>query len=73
MGTLKNAVFWDAEPCEFIINRRLGGTCRLRLHGRRNNASEENCYSVTNRLLQFGGTESTDVTLWGGGGRNWGR
>jgi hypothetical protein len=34
--TLKNAVFWDVEPCGLIINRRFGGTCRLRLQGRRN-------------------------------------
>jgi hypothetical protein len=25
--TLKNAVFWDVAPCEFIINTRFGGTC----------------------------------------------
>jgi hypothetical protein len=29
LGTfLKNAVFWDVTPCEFIINRRFGGTCQ---------------------------------------------
>jgi hypothetical protein len=39
--TLKNAVFWDVEPCGLIINRRFGGTCRLRLQGRRNIAKEE--------------------------------
>jgi hypothetical protein len=45
-------------------------TFRLHLQGRRNNASasEEKCYTVTNRLLQFGGTESTDITLEGEGG-----
>jgi hypothetical protein len=36
---MKNAVFWDVEPFGFIINRRLGWTCRLRLHRRRHNAS----------------------------------
>jgi hypothetical protein len=40
---LKNAVFWDVGPCGFIINRRLGETCRFRLQGRRNNATEEKC------------------------------
>jgi hypothetical protein len=35
---MKNAVFLDVAPCGFIINRRFGGTCRLRLQGRRNNA-----------------------------------
>jgi hypothetical protein len=30
--TKKNAVFCDVTPCEFIINRRCGGTCRLNLH-----------------------------------------
>jgi hypothetical protein len=23
---MKNAVFWDAEPCRYIVNRRFGGT-----------------------------------------------
>jgi hypothetical protein len=40
MVTVKNAVFWDMEPCGLIINR-FGGTCRLHLQGRRNNAREE--------------------------------
>jgi hypothetical protein len=39
--TMKNAVFWDVAPCGFIINRRLEGTYRPHLQGRRNNASEE--------------------------------
>jgi hypothetical protein len=37
--TKKNAVFWDAAPCGFIINRSFGGTCLLHLQGRRNNES----------------------------------
>jgi hypothetical protein len=50
---LKNAVFWDvAAPCGFIINRRFGGTCRLHLQGRRNNASEEN-YRLLATVWQF--------------------
>jgi hypothetical protein len=36
---LKNAVFWDVAPCEFIIDRRFAGMCRLHLQGRRNRAS----------------------------------
>jgi hypothetical protein len=48
--TMKNAVFWDVAPCGFIINRRFEGTCRLHLQDRRNNASEEKCYTVANRL-----------------------
>jgi hypothetical protein len=24
--TLKNAVFWDVEPCRSCVNRRFGGT-----------------------------------------------
>jgi hypothetical protein len=40
---LKNAVFWDVAPCGFIINKRFGGRCRLHLHGRKNNASDEQC------------------------------
>jgi hypothetical protein len=31
---MKNAVFWDVEPCGFIINRRFGGMCLLHLQGR---------------------------------------
>jgi hypothetical protein len=46
---MKNAVFWDVTSCGFIINRRFGGSCRLHLQVRKNNASEENCYTVTNR------------------------
>jgi hypothetical protein len=38
-GTVKNAVSWDVTPCGFIITRRFGGTCRLHLQSRRNNAS----------------------------------
>jgi hypothetical protein len=41
--TMKNAVFSHVAPCEFIINRRFGGTCRLYLQGRRYNASKEKC------------------------------
>jgi hypothetical protein len=40
--TMKNAAFRDVVPCEFIIIRRFGGTCRLHIYGRRNNASEDN-------------------------------
>jgi hypothetical protein len=29
--TMKNAVFWNVALCGFIMNRRFGGTCRLRL------------------------------------------
>jgi hypothetical protein len=48
---MKNAVFWDVTPCEFIINRRFGGTCRLHLHGKRINASEEKCQAAANRPM----------------------
>jgi hypothetical protein len=41
--TMKNVVFLDVSPCEFIINQRFGGACRLHLQGRRNNLSEEKC------------------------------
>jgi hypothetical protein len=27
--TMKNSVFWDVVPCEFILNRYFGGTYRL--------------------------------------------
>jgi hypothetical protein len=40
---VKNIIFWDVESCGFIINQRFGGTCRLHLQGRRNNAREEKC------------------------------
>jgi hypothetical protein len=35
--------FWDVVPCGFIINRRLGGTCRVHLQDGRNSESEEKC------------------------------
>jgi hypothetical protein len=44
---MKNAVFRGVASCRFIINRRLGGTCRLHLQVRRNNASEEKYYRLT--------------------------
>jgi hypothetical protein len=40
---LKNAVFWDVALYGFIINQCFGGTCRLHLQAKRNNASEEKC------------------------------
>jgi hypothetical protein len=46
--TMKNAAFCKVAPRGFIINRRFGGTCRLHLQGRRNNASEEKCWVVPN-------------------------
>jgi hypothetical protein len=45
--TMKNAVFWDEASCELIINRRFGGTCRLHLQGRRDNARKEKCQTVS--------------------------
>jgi hypothetical protein len=45
----KNAVFWDPTPCGFIINRRFGGAPRLHVQGRRNNAIEEECWTVPRR------------------------
>jgi hypothetical protein len=33
--TMKNAVFWDVAPCISCVNRRLGGTYRLHLQGRK--------------------------------------
>jgi hypothetical protein len=32
---MKNAVFWDVEPCGSCVNRRFGGTYRLHLQGRK--------------------------------------
>jgi hypothetical protein len=29
--TMKNAVFWDAAPCRYCVNRRFGGMYRLHL------------------------------------------
>jgi hypothetical protein len=46
-------------PCGFIINRRYGITLRLHLQGRRNNASEEKCQTVANRL-----TLLTCLVVW---------
>jgi hypothetical protein len=36
---MKNAILWDMVPCGVIINRCFGGTCHLRLQGRRNNVN----------------------------------
>jgi hypothetical protein len=36
----------------FIINRRFGGTCRLHLQGRRNNASEESVTRFTTTFIK---------------------
>jgi hypothetical protein len=33
---MKDSVFWDISACSPLkVNRRFGGTCRLRLQGRR--------------------------------------
>jgi hypothetical protein len=32
---MKNAVFWDMAPCGSCKNRRLVGTCRLHLQGKK--------------------------------------
>jgi hypothetical protein len=42
-ATMKNAVSWDVASCGFITNRCFGGTCRLHLQSKRNNASKEKC------------------------------
>jgi hypothetical protein len=34
---MKKAVFWDVAPGRCGVNRRLGGTYRLHLQGRRKN------------------------------------
>jgi hypothetical protein len=39
--TVENAVFWDEALYGLNVNRCFGGTCRLQLQGRINNASEE--------------------------------
>jgi hypothetical protein len=39
--TMKNAAFRDVALCAFSINQRFGGTCRLHLQARRNNASRK--------------------------------
>jgi hypothetical protein len=43
---MKNEVFWDLEPCEFIKKHRFGGACRLHVQGRRNNASEKSARRI---------------------------
>jgi hypothetical protein len=34
--TMKDAVFWDVDPCRYFVNRRFGGMYRLHLQGIRN-------------------------------------
>jgi hypothetical protein len=48
---MKNVVFWDVTQCEFKINRRFGGTCRLHIQDRRNNASEESVRRIVTGCL----------------------
>jgi hypothetical protein len=39
---MKSTIFWDVTPCSPLrVNRRFGGTCRLRLQGRINNFSKK--------------------------------
>jgi hypothetical protein len=38
---VNNAVFWDVEPCRSCVNRRLGGTYRLHLQGRKSISEEQ--------------------------------
>jgi hypothetical protein len=38
---MKSIIFWDMTPCSLVSwNRRLGGTVRLPLQGRKNNFSK---------------------------------
>jgi hypothetical protein len=38
---MKSIIFWDVTPCSLLsCNRRIGGTYRLHLQGRRNNFSK---------------------------------
>jgi hypothetical protein len=46
--TMKNVVFWDVAPCTSCVNRRLGGTYRLHLQGRK---IRERGNSVISHLL----------------------
>jgi hypothetical protein len=51
----------------FVINQRFGGTCHIYIQGRRNNANEERCWTVTNRAsLQFDGTDIAGYNRGGG-------
>jgi hypothetical protein len=68
---VKDAVFWDVAPCGFIIVRRLGGTCRLNLQGRRNNAGEEksrwwlpDSLLVTLSPLRMEATRSSETSVY---------
>jgi hypothetical protein len=58
---MKNAIFWDVVPCDFIINR-----C-IHLQDRRNNASKEKCQTLTDRLTTVRSTKSNNYILEGGG------
>jgi hypothetical protein len=61
----KNALFWDVAPCDFIINRRFGGTCRLHLQGRRNNSSEEKLDGSLQKDYSSGALKALIITLEG--------
>jgi hypothetical protein len=47
---MKNAVFWDLEPCGSCKSQRFGGTCRLQLKDRKNPRAKK-CVSSWLTLL----------------------
>jgi hypothetical protein len=56
---MKNSVFWDITPCSPLeIKRRLGGTHRLHLQGRRINQAR-NRYEVGSKQSQTLKMEAT--------------
>jgi hypothetical protein len=51
--TMKKAVFWDVPPCRCGVRRRLGGTYRLHLQGRRKNKKIRKRRDSENRCKQI--------------------
>jgi hypothetical protein len=53
---MKSSVFWDIVPCSPLkVNRRLGGTCRLHLQGRRINQPRTSVKEGGKQSLNFSG------------------
>jgi hypothetical protein len=59
---MKNAVFWHVGSCRYYVNRRFGGTYRLRLQGIRNPRAMNQCEQVAvypSRMSALGGRKLT--------------
>jgi hypothetical protein len=61
---MKNAVFWDVAPCRSCVNRRLGGTYRLYLQGRKFRARETSVSRWLQDWIKSKNTPSGRIYRW---------